>query len=160
MFDYEKITFHWVNRLSFLTRKDLSAMFRKANHAISPEEWAILLVLWEKGPQSPGTLADVTIKDRTTVTRLIDAMVRKGLVGRNEDADDRRRSVVSVSARGAALKSDLVPIAQSLIAKSLVGIPPEDIETTTRTLRAMTENLLAVPSDTRKAERTLEDEKL
>ena len=34
---------------------------------------AILLVLWSKGPQTPGALADVTIKDRTTVTRLIDA---------------------------------------------------------------------------------------
>lgn len=99
-------------------------------------------MLWEKGPQSPGTLADVTIKDRTTITRLIDAMVRKNLVNRTEDSNDRRRSVVTVSARGLALKDDMVPIAQTMITQALVGIPPEDIEITTRTLRAMTENLL------------------
>lgn len=159
MFNYERVTFHWVNRLGFLIRKELSAMFREASHPISPEEWAILLVLWEKGPQSPGILADVTIKDRTTVTRLIDAMVRKGLVNRTEDAHDRRRSVVAVSARGSALKSDLVPIAQTLITRSLVGIPPEDIQTTTRTLRAMTENLLTM-TPTTESKRTLEDEQL
>lgn len=134
-------------------------MFRKAGQSISPEEWAILLVLWQKGPQSPSTLADVTTKDRTTITRLIDAMVRKKLVNRTEDAGDRRRSVVEVSPHGTALKGDLVAIAQTLIEKSIEGIPPEDIETTTRTLRAMTENLLS-PKQSLTAKRTSENEKL
>ncbi|MEP1447707.1 MAG: MarR family transcriptional regulator [Paraglaciecola sp.] len=140
--DYEKIPLHWVNRLGFLIRKELSVLFREAGHSISPEEWAILLVLWKKGPQSPSTLANVTIKDRTTVTRLIDGMVRKNLVTRQEEANDRRRNVIAVSAHGAALKSELVPIAQRLIKQSLGGIAYKDIETTTRTLQAMTENLL------------------
>lgn len=141
MFDYEKIAAHWVNRLSFLIRKDLSAMFQRAGHAISPEEWAILLVLWGKGAQTPSALADVTIKDRTTVTRLIDAMVRKGLVSRAEDANDRRRSIVTVTAHGAGLENELVPIAQSLISGALASIAPEDVAITTRTLKAMTQNL-------------------
>lgn len=159
MFDYETIPLHWVNRLGFLTRKKLGAAFSRAGHTVSPEEWAILLVLWQKGPQSPGALADVTFKDRTTVTRLIDAMVRKKLVTRAEDAADRRRSVVALSPDGSALESDLVPVAQKLIAQALDGIPVSDIETTTRTLRAMTENLSAAPQN-EPAERTIADEKL
>ena len=54
-----------------------------------------------------------------------------------------RRSVVALSARGEALEAELVPLSQSLIAQALVGISPEDIETTTRTLKAMLENLSA-----------------
>lgn len=153
MLDYEKIPLHWVNRLGFLLRRELSAMFRAANHPISPEEWAILLVLWKRSPQTPGALADVTIKDRTTITRLIDAMVRKNLVNRAEDPKDRRRSVVAVTAHGMAVQDELVSIAQTLIDQALGDISREDIETTTRTLRAMTENLLAAPhgkKDTRK----------
>ena len=143
MLDYESIPLHWINRLGFLIRKKLGVLFDKAGHTVSPEEWAILLVLWQKGPQSPSALADVTFKDRTTVTRLIDAMVLKKLVTRTEDALDRRRSVVALSARGEALEAELVPLSQSLIAQALVGISPEDIETTTRTLKAMVENLSA-----------------
>jgi len=143
MFDYQKIVLHWVNRLSFLNRKELSTLFRRAKHPISPEEWAILLVLWEKGAQSPSTLADKTVKDRTTVTRLIDAMVRKGLVCRTEDSNDRRRSVVELTDHGLGLKGELVPIAQSLIARSITNIPDEDLEITTRTLKAMAANLQA-----------------
>lgn len=157
MFDYEAIPLHWVNRLGFLTRKKLHALFGKAGHAVNPEEWAILLVLWQKGPQSPGAVAEVTFKDRTTVTRLIDAMVRKNLVTRTEDAVDRRRSVVSVSHRGKALGTELVPIAQRLIEQALAGIPAKDIETTTRTLRAMTVNLSAAPQSV-SAERAIGDD--
>ena len=145
MFDYEEIPLHWVNRLGFLTRKKLSALFDKAGHSVGPEEWAILLVLWQKGPQSPSALADVTFKDRTTVTRLIDAMVRKKLVTRTEDPLDRRRSVVTLSALGSNLEAKLVPTAQKLIKQALHGISPADIEITTRTLRIMTENLSVAP---------------
>ena len=145
MFGYEKVSLHWVNRLGFLTRKNLSTLFGKAGHAVSPEEWAILLVLWQKGPQSPSALADVTFKDRTTVTRLIDAMVRKKLVTRTEDQVDRRRRVVTLSARGSNLEAELVPIAQTLIEQALHGIPAADIEITTRTLRTMTQNLSDAP---------------
>ncbi|ASM71316.1 MULTISPECIES: MarR family winged helix-turn-helix transcriptional regulator [Roseobacteraceae] len=127
----------------------MSALFRAAGHPINPEEWAILLVLWKQSPQTPGALADVTIKDRTTVTRLIDAMVRKGLVIRTEDPDDRRRSIVAVSVHGHAVKSELIGIAQGLIDRTLGGIPREDIDTTTRTLQAMTQNLLT-SSDSKK----------
>lgn len=159
MFDYEKIPLHWVNRLSFLLRRELSTMFREANHPISSEEWAILLVLWKQSPQNPSALADVTIKDRTTITRLIDGMVSKNLVSRTEDPDDRRRSVVAITAQGLAIKDDLVPIARMLIDQALVNIPPEDIQTTIRTLRAMTENLVTPPQCLNE-ERTPENDRL
>lgn len=142
MFDYETIPLHWVNRLSFLVRKELGAAFRQAGHNISPEEWAILLVLWKQGPQRPSAIADLTLKDRTTVTRLVDAMVRKGLVERQNDEGDRRGNLVAVSLKGTDLEQVLVPIAQVLIARALEAIPPDDIATTTRTLAAMTRNLI------------------
>lgn len=150
MFDYEKIPFHWVNRLGFLVRKELTSAFRAAEYAISAEEWAILLVLWRKGPQSHSALADVTIKDRTTVTRLIDGMVRKEMVNRAEDSTDRRRSVVALTEYGHSLQGALVPIAQGLITRASAGISPEDLAVTQHTLQKMTENILeAQPRNTK-----------
>ena len=145
MFDYEKIPLHWVNRLSFLVRKELAQRFRSAGHLVGPEEWAVLLVLWKKGAKTPSAMADVTVKDRTTVTRLIDGMVRKGLVERSEHPEDRRRSVITTSKRGNAIQRELVPIAKTLIAEATQGISAEDIETTNRTLKAMAANILGAP---------------
>ena len=39
-------------------RKELARRFDAAGHAVSPEEWAALMVLWSKGPQSPGALSE------------------------------------------------------------------------------------------------------
>lgn len=75
--DYTDLPFYWINRLSFLSRKELSQRFDDAGHSISPEEWALLLVLWRKGSQAPSALSEEIIKDRTTVTRLIDGLVKK-----------------------------------------------------------------------------------
>ncbi|WP_213214833.1 MarR family winged helix-turn-helix transcriptional regulator [Roseibium polysiphoniae] len=143
MFDYENIFLHWVNRLGFLSRGELTARFREAGHTVSAEEWALLIVLWEKGPQTPGDLASVTFKDRTTVTRLIDTMERKGFVTRSEDLRDRRRSIIDVSRYGAELKGSLIPIAKALLAQAIAGVSSEELETTTRTLRKITETMSA-----------------
>ncbi len=139
--DYSNIPFYWINRLSALSRREVSKRFAAAGHKISPEEWAILLVLWSRGPQTPGVLSDQTIKDRTTVTRLIDGMVRKGVVARKENPDDRRRSDISLTPMGAGLQSELVPIAMGFTLEATKDVPPEDIETTVRTLRRFSENL-------------------
>lgn len=148
MFDYESIPLHWVNRLGFLVRKELGQLFASHGHDISPEEWAVLLLLWRDGAKTPGAIAGVTFRDRTTVTRLIDGMVRKGLVLRDADPADRRKSIVRTTGHGNNLQQDLVPIARTLIARALHGIDPADVETTVRSLSAMTRNLLAErPSD-------------
>lgn len=141
MMDHETIPLHWINRLGFMTRKLLAARFKAAGQSVSPEEWAILLFLWKYGNRSSSEIAEATIKDRTTVTRLLDAMVRKGLVRRGEDTQDRRRSVIEVTVRGQGLQHELVPIAQELIEEACSGLTAEEIDITTRTLKKMAANL-------------------
>lgn len=142
MIDYEKIPLHWVNRLSFLSRKTLSQKFEDNGHSISTEEWAVLLILWSKGEQTPSALADVTFRDRTTITRFIDQMVKKGMVIREHDEKDRRRVLIKTSEKGRNLEQELVPIARDMIGTATKGLSPQDIETTIKTLSHMTHNLL------------------
>lgn len=138
---YSNLPFYWINHLSSVSRRRLSKRFEEAGHKITAEEWAVLLVLWQKGPQAPSALSEATIKDRTTVTRLIDGMVRKALVERRENATDRRRSDIILTPYGEGLKPELVPFAMEIIAQATAGVPKEDMETTLRTLRAFAENL-------------------
>lgn len=141
-FDHEDIPLHWVNRLGFLVRKELAQAFREAGHDVSAEEWAVLLVLWSRGAQTPSHLANMTIRDRTTITRLVDGMVAKKLAQRREDPADRRRSLIGLGCEGERLRPLLIPIAQSLIARAVAGISGNDLTITVRTLRQMTQNLM------------------
>ncbi len=138
----QNIHLHWVNRLGFVARRQLAAAFEAQGHKISAEEWAVLLILWNEDAVMPSVLADRTIRDRTTMTRMIDTMVKKNLVSRKMDAADRRKSLIVLTDQGRALHGPLSSIAKTMIDASLAGIAAQDLEITLRVLRAMTENLL------------------
>lgn len=142
MMNFEDIPLHWVNRLSFVSRRELGQRFALAGHKISAEEWAVLLMLWQEDGRLPSGLADLTFRDRTTVTRLLDGMEKKQLIARRADAQDRRRTRVFLTSHGQKLEGQLKPIAQELIAKSLNGMSVDEVAQLTLLLRKATQNLL------------------
>lgn len=144
--NHESIPHHWVNRLSFLTRKELTERFKAQGFAISPEEWAVLLLLWQRDGRTPGDMAQVTIRDRTTMTRLIDGMVRKNIVVRRAGETDRRQSFVFLSDHGRSLQGALTPIAKAMIDETLAGISANEVQQAISVLRRMTDNLMAKTS--------------
>ncbi len=142
MINTENSPQHWVNRLSFILRRDLQVRFRRAGFSISAEEWAVLLQLWQVDGQTPGELADKSVKDQTTMTRLLDGLVRKDLVDRVRDNADRRKVRVLLTKKGVGMQNQLLPIAQGLIAQSEHDISNEEREITVRVLKKMAANLL------------------
>ena len=132
---------YWVNHLSFLIRKRVSQNFAADGFKVTPEEWAVLLILKDKGEMTPTALSDASVRDKTTVTRMIDKLVRKGLVDRIRDGDDRRVVKIRLTPRGGQTFASLAVIAQSIIARSFDGIAEADLETTVATLAKMASNL-------------------
>jgi len=140
MFGFESKPPYWINRLAFLVRSELQREFRNAGYDLTPEEWALLMVLWERAPLTIGALADLTLRDRTTVTRLLDGLNSKGLVTRINDAQDRRRLQVSVTEAGRSLAQPLAALANTVVERSTRGISEDDIDHCTATLRTMIKN--------------------
>lgn len=138
----EKQLQHWINRLGFVLRRDLQSRFREHGIRLGAEEWAALLLLWQQDKRTTGELATLTVKDQTTMTRLLDGLVIKGLLTRVPDPDDRRRVRIALTPQGAAMQAQLVPIALGMIQHSQRGIPTEDLQTTRRVLLQMTQNML------------------
>jgi DNA-binding MarR family transcriptional regulator len=140
-FNPETLPHYWINRLGFLIRKQLQQEFRQADHPIGAEEWAILLHLWQNDGQSAGRLADLTIRDRPAMSRLLEGLVQKGFVARFPDPDDRRKTSIHLTDKGREMEKKLVPIAQGLIARSLQGVASKDVQVTLKTLRRMAANM-------------------
>lgn len=141
MMDFESLPLYWVNRLSACARRDLRDRFKKAGRDVTPEEWAVLNLLWQKDRQAPGKMAARTVRDATTMTRLIDGMVKKRMVMRRPDGRDRRRLLICLTESGRGLQPILLDLARPLIAGSVAGISAEDAETTRRVLAKMVDNI-------------------
>lgn len=72
-------------------------------HDITLSQWAALDQLVERGTLRLTELAAGLALDKSTASRLVDALVRKQWVERVEDADDRRAISLAASRAGRAL---------------------------------------------------------
>lgn len=79
------------------------------------------------GPLSAGQLAQRFGVSRPTVTRMVDGLVKKGLVERHVDAGDRRVALTSLTAEGRALHESTEETATRSIADLLESLPPEKL---------------------------------
>jgi DNA-binding MarR family transcriptional regulator len=108
---------------------------------LTPEQWIVLVQLWQKDGQSQSALSERTLRDRPTMSRILDTMEKSGLVARTVDVDDARSRLVKLTRTGKALQAKLVPVAKKLVARLEHGIPERELETTHRTLARMLQNL-------------------
>lgn len=146
-FPYESKLPHWVNRLSFVLRAEVQQRFRAAGYDLTAEEWSMLMQLWSEAPQSTARLAERSLRDRTTVTRLLDGMVKKGLLTRTHPPEDRRRILIDLTDRARALELPLVNLVEAVIADAVVDIASDDVQVATDVLRRMTHNLVGKPTE-------------
>jgi len=108
---------------------------------LTPEQWIVLVQLWEKDGQSQSALSERTLRDRPTMSRIIDTMEKSGLVERSVDEKDARSRLVKLTRTGKSLQAKLVPVAKKLVARLERDIPERDLEVTHRTLGHMLQNL-------------------
>lgn len=108
---------------------------------LTPEQWIVLVRLWERDHQSPSALSESTLRDRPTMSRILDTMEAHDLVRREPDEKDARAKVVSLTKHGKALQKKLVPMAKTLVERLERGIPERDLEITRKTLARLNENL-------------------
>jgi DNA-binding MarR family transcriptional regulator len=67
-------------------------------------QYLVLVALWERGSQGVGDLATALGMDFGTLSPMLKRIEKKGLVARRRDPADERRVVVSLTAKGEALR--------------------------------------------------------
>lgn len=109
--------------------------------SVTPEQWVVLVLLWAKDGRRPSELSEQALRDRPTMTRILDTMQRNGLVKRMPAADDRRVRVIRLTARGRALRVPLTARVRAIVRRIERGIPDADLRVTRRTLIRIVGNL-------------------
>lgn len=132
---------YWIHRVYQATRNASFEVLRAEGEDLTPEQWIVLVRLWEQDGRTQTDLGVATYRDRPTMSRILAGMERRGLLRKKTDPDHGRVLRVFLTARGRALRDELVPRARELVERSLRGIPARDLEITRTTLRRMFENL-------------------
>ncbi|SEK39502.1 transcriptional regulator, MarR family [Pseudoxanthomonas sp. GM95] len=98
----------------------LSVLSNRVSQAISAEyyrrfglvmtEWRTMAVLGRFPGLSAGEVAEQTAMDKVAVSRAVARLLERELVSRDIHGDDRRRSVLALSAKGQALHDTVAPL--------------------------------------------------
>ncbi|MEM6681239.1 MAG: MarR family transcriptional regulator [Pseudomonadota bacterium] len=82
-------------------------IIKQENSGFAIDHWHVLKPLAQIGPMSMGEIHGITAINDSTLTKLVDKLVRNGLVYRRPDEKDRRKVIIYASAKGSSLAERL-----------------------------------------------------
>jgi DNA-binding MarR family transcriptional regulator len=105
-----------------------SAKRRLAPYGVTPVQYALLKVLWERDNQSGAELGERLQLDSATMTGLLDRLEHAHLIERQADATDRRINRVVLTTRGRDLQAPLDHEMDLMNQAFLSNFSPEDAQ--------------------------------
>lgn len=127
-------------KVSAAINRRLIRNFRENDLDITPEQWTVLLFLWEKDGVSQQELCNATFKDKPSMTRLIDNMERQNLVVRIASKSDRRTNLVYLTRQGRELEDRARNVANRTLKEALTGVTTEELRISQEVLRKIFSN--------------------
>lgn len=139
MFDLTTYLPYLLNRAGFAA----SAAFQNAlaEFSLTVPAWRVLAVLLHDDRVRVGELADRTSIEFSTLSRLVGALQRRGLVARKAGKDDARVVYVSLTARGRGVAQQLLPAAVELEQGMIAGMSAGEIRSLRRLLETLYNNI-------------------
>lgn len=96
-------------RIARLLRSNLQNFLKSTGLNITREQYFLLYRLYEKDGVIQSELADEVLGDYPNITRLLDGLVKEGLVARFPDPNDRRKHIVKLTPKGKRTMKNLAP---------------------------------------------------
>ena len=131
----------WIHRVYQASRNEMYRKFREVGEDVTPEQWAVLIRLWERDGRTQSELLDATFRDAPTMSRILAVMEDRGYLERRADSTDGRVRLVHLTRRGRELKKKLVPVAEGIVRRMVAGVPDAELVNMRSNLRRMFENL-------------------
>lgn len=122
----------------------LACMLRNEEIPLTPEQFMLIDLLWNQGEMSQQQLADQLHKDKNSVTKLVDAIERKGFVERKQNVNDRRSNTLVLTEKAESLKPSAKQKGISILDQMLDGISEEELRSFLITLQKLNNNMSVI----------------
>ena len=99
----------YIDRTYKVVRQDLINRFKKAGVDLTPEQWVVVSRLKTDGEMYQTDLASRSFRDKPTVSRILDLLVKKDFVERKADKKDGRKFLISLTSRGEEMVKKAYP---------------------------------------------------
>ena len=131
----------YVNILNSRIKKCFFDKLQENGINITPEQYLVLDILWEKQSLSQQNIADIIQKDKNSVTKIIDSLEKKQLVRRVMDQKDRRINKIELTDEALSLEKVTTEVAINFMNDTIKGIDNKDLDSFVNVMRQIKNNL-------------------
>ena len=122
-------TLFTIGRINYKVNRFLVQELKQNNLGeISPSHGEIIGSLLLRGSLQMKEIAEIIDKDKSTITSLIHKLIDLGYVEKKKDISDSRISIISLTAKGKALKPLFMDISDKLGKKAFQGVSEQERE--------------------------------
>ena len=137
----EKSTGFLIHRTSVRLRIDMLRKFKEKGYDVTPEQGLVLNTVWEHEGIYQRELADRTMKDKPTITRILDVLENKKLIYRQADSSDRRIFKIFLTNEGKKKIESFSSIISEVDARAFGGLTKAEIISLKKNLLKIRNNL-------------------
>ena len=130
-----------ITELRTSLRQHIQVKIRENDIDISFELLEVLAYLFRKDGVNQQEIADIMFKDKSSMTYLLDNLVKRNMVKRTEDENDRRNKLIYLTEKGKSLQDVFDPWITETYEKAAKGIKSADIEKAMSLIQNMNNNL-------------------
>jgi DNA-binding MarR family transcriptional regulator len=137
---------HYLLAIAHMHQRNLDFVLAKFDCPVT--FWRVLSVLNQEDGKTVGYLAEISVAQRSNMSRVVDAMEKAGLVVREDKEGDRRKRLIFMSEKGRDLLNAVFADVMSYYRRFLAGMSDQECDEFVRLLKKVKQNVGSHLSDT------------
>ena len=130
---------HLIRRFHQISVAIFHAEVEETGSDVTPVQFAALATVRARHGIDQATLAGLIAYDRTTITGVVDRLVKKGFLSRKVSSKDRRARELHITESGLAELKRITPAVVAAQDRMVSGLTPDEARDLLRLLRKATE---------------------
>lgn len=137
------IFFYHLERAIKTYRQYAQNRLKENGFTITIDQWLVLKAITDNPELTQTDLADIVFKDKASVTRIIDLLVKNKYLSRSAHKESRRRVNLTVTAKGTKIIKDIMPTVLKNRKTALSNLNNKDILAAEKVLKMIAKNCVA-----------------
>lgn len=115
--------------------------FKEEGFNLTPEQFLVMDTLWDEGVLTQQQIANITMRDKNSIVKLIDGLENRKLVKRVSNPKDRRQNLIRVTPYSLIIREKVNECAFKSVESIIKGISEEELETFIGILAKLEKNM-------------------
>src|SRR6202012_785275 len=130
-----------MNELRMQFRKYMQGKVRNLDLHLTYEMLEVMICLWRQDGVNQQLIADITLRDKSAMTYLVDNLIKRKMITRKEDERDRRNKLIYLTAEGRQLQETLQPWVAEMYDPATSNVDTSSLITGKELIESMIKNL-------------------